>query len=111
MSYEIVVLPTFTSKVKKLAKKYKNIKSDLQELRKELSMNANAGIPIAYNCYKMRLANSSIPTGKSGGFRIVYYFVDANNRIYLMTIYSKTQKENLSDSELAELLKINDLDK
>jgi len=28
-----------------------------------------------------------------------------------MTIYSKTHKENLSDNELLELLKINGLDK
>jgi len=110
MSYSIVALPTFATKFKKLAKKYKKIKFDVQELNRELISNPKIGIALQYNCYKIRVANSSTPTGKSGGFRIVYYFVDRDNKVFLMAIYSKTQKENLSDSELRELLKINGLD-
>jgi len=111
MSYNLVALPTFATKLKKLAKKYKKIKSDLQELQKELISNPKIGIALQHNCYKIRVANSSTPTGKSGGFRVVYYFVNKNNKVFLMTIYSKTQKENLSENELLELLKINGLDK
>lgn len=111
MSYSLVVLPTFSIKLKKLAKKYKNIKFDLQILQEELLSNPKAGIALQRNCYKIRVANSSTSTGKSGGFRVIYYFIDNNNRIFLMSIYSKTQKENLSDNELLELLKANDLDK
>ncbi len=111
MNYNIVALPTFSLKLKKLAKKYKKIKFDLQELQKELSLNPKIGIVLQHNCYKIRVVNSSVPRGKSGGFRVVYYFVDENNKVFLMTIYSKTQKENLSDSELLELLKVNGLDK
>ena len=109
MIYNIVVLPTFSLKLKKLAKKYNKIKLDLQNLTKILSSNPKSGISLQYNCYKIRVANSSIPTGKSGGFRIIYYFIDNNNKIFLMTIYSKTQKENLSENELLELLKSNGL--
>ena len=110
MNYDIVALPTFSLKLKKLAKKYKKIKFDLQALKKELISNPKVGIALQHNCYKIRVANTSVPTGKSGGFRVVYYFVD-NNRVFLMTIYSKTQKENISESELLELLKMNGLDK
>jgi len=111
MSYNIVALPTFSIKLKKLAKKYKKIKFDLQTLQKELISNPKIGIALQYNCYKIRVANSSTPTGKSGGFRVVYYFIDTHNKVFLMSIYSKTQKENLSDNELLELLKINGLAK
>ncbi len=111
MSYDIVALPTFSLKLKKLAKKYKKIKFDLQQLREELSFNPKVGIALQHNCYKLRVANSSTPTGKSGGFRVVYYFIDTNNKVFLMTIYSKTQKENISENELLELLKINGLDR
>ncbi|MEA2028178.1 MAG: hypothetical protein U9N49_04320 [Campylobacterota bacterium] len=110
MNYNILALPTFSIKLKKLAKKYKKIKIDLQELQKELLLNPKSGIPLQHNCYKIRVSNSSIPTGKSGGFRVVYYFIDKSNNIFLMTIYSKTQKENLSDNELLELLTINGLE-
>jgi len=110
MNYNLVVLATFSSKLKKLAKKYKQIKIDMKELQEELQLNPKAGIALQHSCYKIRIANSSTPTGKSGGFRVVYYFVDNNNKIFLMTIYSKTQKDNLSENELLELLKINGLD-
>ena len=52
-----------------------------------------------------KLANSSIPTGKSGGFRVVTYYFDENNIVRLLLIYSKTEKENISDRELDEILK------
>ena len=110
MSYDLVALPTFAIKLKRLAKKYKKIKFDLQELKKELMSNPKIGIALHHNCYKIRVANSSTSTGKSGGFRVVYYFVNKNNKVFLMTIYSKTQKENLSEKELLELLKINGLE-
>ncbi len=110
MNYNLVALPIFSIKLKKLAKKYKKIKIDLLELEKELILNPKSGIPLQHNCYKIRVSNSSIPAGKSGGFRVIYYFIDKNNNIFLMSIYSKTQKENLSDNELLELLKINGLE-
>jgi mRNA-degrading endonuclease RelE of RelBE toxin-antitoxin system len=111
MSYSVVALPTFSIKLKKLAKKYKKIRSDLQTLQKELVSNPKSGIALQHNCYKIRVANSSTPTGKSGGFRVVYYFIDENDKIFLMSIYSKTQKENLSENEMLELLKLNGLDR
>jgi len=45
-----------------------------------------------------------------GGFRTIYYCIDEEEIIYLMAIYSKTQRDNISDNELVELLKINGLD-
>ena len=54
--------------------------------------------------FKKRVKNSSIPTGKSGGFRVIIY-QQIENKIVLISIYSKTEKENLSDEELRKLLK------
>ncbi|RLA06280.1 MAG: hypothetical protein DRQ51_09880 [Gammaproteobacteria bacterium] len=105
MSYKILSLPEFVVSLKKLAKKYKNIKQDLQALNKILQNNPRAGTLIQHNCYKIRMANSSIPTGKSGGFRIIYYFTSQNSVIYLVSIYSKTQQDNISDNNILSLLK------
>ncbi len=97
----------FLKDIKKLSKKYQNIKKDIQFLVTELEINPNLGISIGNNLYKIRVANSSIPTGKSGGFRVITFIIEDNN-ITLLTIYSKTQKENLSDEELKIILeKIN----
>ena len=109
MSSKIIVLPEFAGEVKRLAKKYKKIKKDLQRLSAALQENPRLGVALAGSCYKIRVANSSIPTGKRGGFRVIYYFVDENGTIYLMSIYSKTEKENVTESEIVAILESNGL--
>jgi len=56
------------------------------------------------NLYKIRIPNSSVPTGKRGGFRIITLVKIEKNRIVLLTIYSKADKEDISDEELKEIL-------
>ncbi len=109
MNLTIVSLDTFSKDVKKLHKKYKNISNDLKKLQETLQENPKVGIELGDNCYKIRVANSSIPTGKSGGFRVLYYYLDMQDNIYLMTMYSKTELENISDDRLLDILKINGL--
>ncbi len=109
MNLKIVSLDTFVKDVKKLYKKYKIITKDLRELEDELQDNPQCGIFLGNNCYKVRLKNSSVPTGKSGGFRVVYYYLDGEKNLYLMAMYSKTELENISDNRLIEILKANDL--
>lgn len=46
---------------------------------------------------KARAARGS--AGKSGGVRIMYYFWLNEEVIYLLDIYAKNEKENLSDAE------------
>jgi mRNA-degrading endonuclease RelE of RelBE toxin-antitoxin system len=108
MSYEIIPTPQFKKSVKALYKKYKLIKRDLITLEKELRLNPKAGIELGNNCYKIRLPNFSIPTGKSGGFRVIYYLYFKQS-IYLLEIYSKSDLENISDSKILEILKVNGL--
>jgi len=66
-------------------------------------------IILGNSCYKIRLANSSIPTGKSGGFRIIYYHIDTNGTLYLMSMYSKNELENIDDKIILQILKENGL--
>lgn len=75
----------------------------------ELSSNPEIGVKLFSNCYKLRLANSSIPTGKSGGFRVIYYYIDTNNNIILLSIYSKKDKDTISIDKIEQILKENNL--
>ena len=104
MSLKIVSLAQFTKDVKKLHKKYRRIAEDLKELEQELLNNPKSGIELGNHCYKIRLKNSSIPTGKSGGFRVVYYYVDDDSNVYLMTMYAKSDLESVSNERLIEIL-------
>ena len=105
MNLNIVKLEQFTKDVKKLYKKYKQLPHDLEQLAKELNQDPKSGIDLGANCFKIRLANSSIPTGKSGGFRVVYYYYDGEDNLYLMTMFSKRDRESISDEAILELLK------
>ena len=104
MSCNVLATPQFKKDIKKLSKKFKSIKKDLSNLIDDLENEPIQGISLGDNLYKIRLANSSIPTGKSGGFRVITYFLDDENNLYLLSIYSKTEKENISDSELQDIL-------
>jgi hypothetical protein len=51
------------------------------------------------------LSIASKGKGKSGGARIIINFAVSNNTVYLLSIFDKSEKDNLSDKELKELLK------
>lgn len=105
MNLNIKTLSPFDKDVKRLFKRYKQLPNDLRSLREELLSNPKSGIELGHGCYKIRLANSSIPTGKSGGFRIIYYYIDSNNNLYLMSIYSKNELENIDDKTILNILR------
>jgi hypothetical protein len=93
----------FLKEAKKLSKKFKLLKSDLKDAVEEITSNEDLGVHLGYNLYKKRVQNSSIPTGKSGGFRIIIY-QKIKDKTVLISIYSKTNKDTLSDDELKIIL-------
>jgi mRNA-degrading endonuclease RelE of RelBE toxin-antitoxin system len=44
--------------------------------------------------------------GKSGGVRIIYFVVNRRGVIYLIDIYAKSEKEDLTDAEIREIRKL-----
>ena len=107
MIYEVKILNTAKKDIKKLSKKYPKIKFDLLELIDLLETNPFAGISLGENFYKIRVKNSSINKGKSGGFRVIYYIVLDDKEVLLLKFFSKSDIENLSYNEIVELLKSN----
>ena len=103
MSYEVRVVDEFQKDVKKLYKKYRSIKKNIFELIEKLEEDYAIGIDLGNNLYKIRVKNSDIG-GKSGGYRVIYYTRLSNERIYLLTIYSKTQKESIDVKILEPIL-------
>jgi mRNA-degrading endonuclease RelE of RelBE toxin-antitoxin system len=104
MNSQIISLESFRKDAKHLAKKYAKLAIDLQKLNDTLSENPKAGIALSGGLYKLRLQNSSTNSGKSGGLRVIYYYLDEQNNVYLMKIYSKTEIENISEEKLIEIL-------
>lgn len=104
MSYNILPIPPFDRQLKRLCKKYPSLKEEYFELIESLEQNPEQGIHLGNNCYKIRLSIASKGKGKSGGARVITNFIIADAIVYLLTIYDKSEKENLTDKELNELL-------
>lgn len=105
MSYNVKTIDVFERQAKKLTKKYVSLKKELLVLVQELKENPEQGTALGNNCYKIRLAIASKGKGKSGGARVITNIVITEKNVYLLSIYDKSEKENLSDKELKELLK------
>lgn len=104
MSYSVKTIGVFEKQAKRLAKKYPSLKTDLYHLIQKLVENPNQGTPIGKNCYKIRLAISSKGKGKSGGARVIIavYFIE--KIVFMLAIYDKSEKANITDDELRNLL-------
>jgi hypothetical protein len=64
------------------------------------------GKPLGKDCYKIRMSITSKSKGKSGGSRVITCVKVVEQDVYLLTIYDKSEKENISDKELDELLQL-----
>lgn len=104
MNFKIDTIPRFEKDVKKLKKKFPKIKSDLLKFIDELALNPTLGTSLGENIFKVRIPNSSIPTGKSGGFRVITYY-KINDTLYLITIYSKTDNDTILTEKLKQIIK------
>ena len=44
--------------------------------------------------------------GKSGGVRVIYYWATAVDQVYMLTLYGKGEKENLSATDLRKVTRL-----
>ncbi len=91
-------------------KKYKKIYGDIKTVTDELENGNFVGdrlegltLPEKTAVYKVSVANSSTNVGKSHGFRLIYYVV-IEEKVYLMTIYSKKDDLRVPSDKQVELL-------
>ena len=108
MNYSITTTKDFESNFKRLSKKYHSLLDDLEQFKKELLKNPTTGDDLGGNIRKVRMAIASKNKGKSGGARIITcnVLVDVvNTKIYLMSIYDKSEQDSISKIEI-EYLKI-----
>lgn len=104
MSYKIDVSARFEKEIKKLIKKFPSLKDECSALISTLKEFPGQGIPIGNNCYKIWLAIASNNKGKSGGAGVITYVYVEGETVFLLSIYSKSDKENISDKEITAIL-------
>ncbi len=105
MSCKVVSTRVFEKELKRLTKKYKSLKEDIAALFEDLEANPSQGTPLGGSCYKIRLAISSKQKGKSSGARVITCVKLVQGAVILLTIYDKSERENITDKELEAFLK------
>lgn len=106
MSYKLVITQAFERDTRPLLKRYKSLKTDLAGLFETLENEPLQGKPLGKDCYKIRLAITSKGKGKSGGARVITCVKITTDKVFLLSIYDKSDKEDISDKELNELMKL-----
>jgi mRNA-degrading endonuclease RelE of RelBE toxin-antitoxin system len=113
--YEVIPTDRFDDDVRFYYKKrkYRKIESDLEPVLAKLEEGSFLGneisgleLPDDKHSYKVRVANTSANVGKSNGFRLIYYVVKDDKEIFLLTLYSKKDKESISNEEIERLIKL-----
>lgn len=104
MSFKIISIPSFDKELKNLSKKHRSVPKDYEKLLDDLEKNPKMGDEIIQNCFKIRMAISSKGKGKSGGARVITFVYIQDETVYLLSIYDKSDQENISDKELRDLI-------
>jgi hypothetical protein len=104
MSFDVRTLEVFERKAKRLVKKYPSLKFEIRDLVAQLKLNPEQGIALGNGCYKIRLSVASKGKGKAGGARVITCIRIAQNCVFLLTIFDKSEQESISNLELKELL-------
>jgi len=105
MSFNVYTTDFFDKELKKLSRKYPSLKNDFRALVDSLKDEPIQGQSLGKDCYKIRMAITSKGKGKSGGSRVITCVKIVAGSVFLLSIYDKTDKENISDAELEKLLK------
>ena len=72
-----------------------------------LAANPEAGISLGGGLRKVRVARDG--GGKSGGYRTLYVFGGADIPLFLVTVFAKNEKANLTKAEQAAAVELSKL--
>ena len=107
MSINVIHTKRFQALLKRLARRFPSALTEVDALTEELRQGERPGDlyrGVGYVVYRVRRANPSGGSGKSGGFRITYYVHDADT-VALLAIAQRKDSGYLSRYEIDQLLK------
>lgn len=105
---QVDLTPQFQQDLRHLVKRYRRIRADLQIVIHEIQLgnfvgDRLTGIGEGYVVLKARVKNRDIKKGKSSGYRLIYQ-VESPTSVLLLTLYSKSDREDISNKEIRKIL-------
>jgi len=98
----------FEENLYRLSKRFRNIRKDIVSAIEQIQAGNFVGDRLTglgedYVVIKVRVKNSNIQKGKSAGYRLVYQ-VESPVSVFLLTIYSKSDRNDISTMEVLDIL-------
>lgn len=97
----VVELPEFIKRSERLLKE-----NERQNIVNYLANHPAAGVVMQGTGGIRKLRWKREGTGKSGGVRVIYYYYNEQYPLFLLTLFSKSERVNLSKAERNELAKL-----
>jgi hypothetical protein len=95
----VVELPEFQRRAKAIMSD-----SERMSLIGYIAANPEAGVSLGGGLRKVRIPREG--GGKSGGYRTIYVFGGRHMPIYLITVFAKNEKDNLTRAEQAAAVEL-----
>jgi hypothetical protein len=93
---------------KRLAKRYRSLADDIDDLQHDLMQNPNIGDSLGGGKRKIRLGVKSKGGGKRGGLRVITLnvVIEATDTcVNLLTIYDKKEIQNVSERYINQIIR------
>lgn len=105
---QIDLTPEYKRNLRELSKRFRQIRLDTQPVIEQLQAGNFIGDRIPgmgedYIILKVRVKNSNIQKGKSAGYRMIYQ-VESAVSVLLLTIYSKSDRADISLNEIRSII-------
>ncbi|AEB77366.1 hypothetical protein IRP63_14700 (plasmid) [Clostridium botulinum] len=114
MCYEVIPTDKFISDLKFYInkRKYKHIDDDVDIVVEQLEKGVLVGdtindikLPNGEDAFKARAKNTDTRVGQSNGYRIIYYVIQNEKTIFLLTVYYKKDDNRIpSKNEIIEII-------
>jgi hypothetical protein len=103
MKITITPLRKFEKDVDSLIANRALLKEDYEDFKKSLAENPELGPTITKTGGVRKTRLKSATKGKSGGFRVCYFYLPERHELFLICIYGKNKQEDLNEAEKKEL--------
>jgi mRNA-degrading endonuclease RelE of RelBE toxin-antitoxin system len=103
MRYQFVFTDWFNHNLKVLGKHNPALRSEIEAFLTSFDAEDNPVIPRTSGARKARMRAKG--RGKRSGYHVIYYLALADT-VWLITIYDKVQKEDLTSIEIAQIAEL-----
>jgi hypothetical protein len=101
--FSVETTALFEKEAKALRKKYPSFKKDIALIISNLKSDPKKGTPLGKNCFKIRFTISSKGKGKSGGGRIITCVKIVKRKVFLVTVYDKSDMETITIEMISKI--------